>query len=91
MSREKLNKFKEIVNANKKDEVSQIKINVNDQTKIVEVWLTNADQNDASVSGLLELLYAKYKEQKYKVAVFKSGKLDLVDRTAGLLIRNRGR
>ena len=62
-----------------------MEIKTHDDKKIVEVWLTNAEQEDADVKARLKLLYAKYKNAGYTVAVFKSGKKDLYQCTTGLL------
>lgn len=55
-----------------------MEINTREDKKIVEVWLTNAEQEDAGVKARLNLLFAKYKENGYTVVVFKSGKKGLV-------------
>lgn len=66
-----------------------MEIKTHEDKKIVEVWLTNAEQEDADVKARLNLLYAKYKNDGYTVAVFKSGKKDLFQCTAHLLRHNR--
>ena len=66
-----------------------MEIKTHDDKKIVEVWLTNAEQEDAGVKARLNLLYAKYKNDGYTVAVFKSGKKDSFQCTAHLLRHNR--
>ena len=66
-----------------------MEIKTHEDKKIVEVWLTNAEQEDAGVKARLNLLYAKYKNDGYTVAVFKSGKKDLFQCTAHLLRHNR--
>ena len=62
---------------------------VKDSMKIVEVWISNADKNDAKLSESLQDIYAEYGQKKYKVAVFESGRGDLLDSTIGLLLHNR--
>ena len=66
-----------------------MEINVREDKKIVEVWLTNADQEDPNVAARLDLLYAKYRNTDYTVAVFKSGKHDLYQSTLDLCKYNR--
>lgn len=66
-----------------------MKMQVNHQNKIVEVWLTNNEQQDAALMEGLQAHYQQYKEKKYKVAVFYSGKRDLTDLTEELLLHNR--
>lgn len=66
-----------------------MELNVHDNTKIVEVWMTNAEKNDPAVQARLKELYAKYKEKKYTVAVFQSGVGDLYQSTRDLLAYNK--
>lgn len=68
-----------------------MEINTHEDKKIVEVWLTNAEQEDAGVKARLSLLLAQYKNADYTVVVFKSGKKDLFQCTADLLRYNRMR
>ena len=66
-----------------------MKTRVNDEKKIVEIWLTNAEQEDEELRESLKPLYAKYKKEKYKVAVFLSGSRDLFTQTEALLLHNQ--
>jgi len=66
-----------------------MEICVKDSLKIVEIWLTNAESNNTVLHQSLQPLYEKYKQKRYKVAVFESGHSDLFDSTAGLLLHNR--
>ena len=66
-----------------------MKLNVKDDKKIVEIWLTNAEQEDKKLRQSLMPLYAKYKREKYKVAVFLSGSRDLFKQTEALLSHNQ--
>lgn len=68
-----------------------MEINVNHERKLVEVWLTNAEKNDPAVRERLKPLYAKYKQQRYLVAVFESGSQDLYQSTRDLLAFNKRR
>ena len=68
-----------------------MEINVRDEQKLVEVWLTNAEKNDPAVRERLKPLYAEYKQKKYMVAVFESGGRDLYQSTLGLLAYNKKR
>jgi len=69
--------------------VLPLKTRVNDEKKIVEIWLTNAEQEDEELRESLKPLYAKYKKEKYKVAVFLSGSRDLFTQTEALLLHNQ--
>lgn len=66
-----------------------MELNVHDNTRIVEVWMTNAEKSDPAVQERLKELYAKYKEKKYTVAVFQSGSGDLYQSTRDLLTYNK--
>ena len=54
-----------------------MEMNVRDDQKLVEIWLTNAEKIDPVLREGLKEIYAKYKTKKYMVAVFESGKGDL--------------
>lgn len=60
-----------------------------EQAKIIEVWLTQAESTDQVLNDRLKPLYKKWKQQKYMTCVFRSGSRDLQDQTAGLLLHNR--
>ena len=68
-----------------------MEINVRDDKKIVEVWLTNQEQRDERLQKQLEDLYQQYSKKKYFVVVFKSGNQDLAEETSALLCYNRKR
>jgi hypothetical protein len=66
-------------------------MNVRDDSKIVEIWLSNAEKNDPALKAGLQKVYDEYKEKKYTVAVFQSGNQDLYQNTLALLSYNRKR
>ena len=68
-----------------------LEMNVRDDQKLVEIWLTNAEKIDPVLREGLKEIYAKYKTKKYMVAVFESGKGDLYENTRDLLLYNRRR
>jgi hypothetical protein len=61
-----------------------LEMNVRDDKKLVEIWLTNAEKIDPVLREGLKEIYAKYKTKKYMVAVFESGKGDLYENTRDL-------
>ena len=65
--------------------------NVNYEKKIVSVWISNDEKNNASLREDMKPLYAEWKAKKYTVAVFQSGSGDLYDNTLALLSHNRKR
>ena len=66
-----------------------MEVTVDNDARIVGVWLTNAEKKDAGVRLELKKLCEKNKERKYKTAVFFSGNRDLADCTQSLLLHNR--
>ncbi|MCL2054220.1 MAG: hypothetical protein FWG90_07265 [Oscillospiraceae bacterium] len=64
-------------------------MNIKDSDHIAEIWLTNEEQQNEELRQSLELLYEKYKAQKYKICIFCSGKSDLTENTARLLFCNK--
>ena len=68
-----------------------MEININDSKKMIDIWLTSAEKNDPKIQDWLHSVYAKYKPQKYLVAVFASGDQDLYVSTLDLLAYNRRR
>jgi hypothetical protein len=64
---------------------------VNRDKKLVSIWLTNDEKNNASLREDMKPLYAEWKAKKYTVAVFQSGSGDIYDNTLALLSHNRKR
>lgn len=62
---------------------------VDDRSKLVQLWLTQAEASDPALRDSLKPLYQKYKAQNYLVAVFQSGTQDLYQQTHDLLFYNR--
>ena len=68
-----------------------MRMEVREQNKIVELWLTREEKEDAAFRESLKPLYQQYKAQNYLVAVFLSGEADLYQQTRDLLLYNRQR
>lgn len=68
-----------------------MEIHVRDSSKLVEVWLTNSEKQDAELRERLKPLYREYKAKNYLVAVFLSGEQDLTKLTSSLLCDHRRR
>ena len=66
-----------------------MKMSVDEEKKIVELWLTAAEQNDTALMESLKLLYEAWRERQYRPVVFRSGRRDLLDLTEELLLHNR--
>ena len=50
---------------------------IREQNKIVELWLTREERDDSAFRESLKPIYQQYKDQSYLVAVFLSGEEDL--------------
>lgn len=68
-----------------------MKMNVRDDSKIVDIWLTKEEKENQELREQLKPLYKEYKAKKYLVAVFESGGEDLWDNVSQLLCTNRRR
>ena len=51
---------------------------VREQSKIVELWLTREERDDPAFRESLKPIYQQYKDQNYLVAVFLSGEEDFL-------------
>ena len=68
-----------------------MEINVRDDRKTVEIWLTNTEKRNVALREQLKPLYKEYRDKKYLVAVFQSGSRELADATSDLICYNRKR
>ena len=68
-----------------------MRMEIRDESKIVELWLTREEKDDLAFWESLKPIYQEYKEQKYLVAVFLSVEEDLYQQTRDLLLYNRRR
>lgn len=66
-----------------------MRIQIHEQSKLVELWLTQEEKNDPAFRKGLKPIYEKYRAQKYLVAVFLPGEEDLYQQTRDLLVYNR--
>jgi hypothetical protein len=75
---------------NKKERAVCLEINIREDRKIVELWLTRAEGENTELRQRLQPLYRVCRAKKYLVAVFVSGGQDLSDAAGGLLCYNCG-
>lgn len=68
-----------------------LEINVKDEKRMVEIWLSNAEKRNPVLRESLKDIYDKFKKKKYLVAVFESGEKDLYQGTLDLLDYNKRR
>ena len=66
-----------------------MRIQIHEQSKLVELWLTQEEKNDPAFRKGPKPIYEKYRAQKYLVAVFLPGEEDLYQQTRDLLVYNR--
>ena len=66
-----------------------MEIIVQEQGKLVTVWLNRKEQENSALRERLKSLYAGYAEKKYTVAEFLSGGEELYHNTRDLLLYNR--
>lgn len=64
---------------------------VHEQDKLVEIWLTRAENHDPAFRDSLKPLFQQYKARNYLVALFLSGEAELYPQTRDLLLYNRRR
>lgn len=69
----------------------RLEINIRDDTKLVEIWLTNGEKDDEGLQRRLKPLYQTCQKRGYLAAVFQSGGEDLTALTGALLTSNRRR
>lgn len=68
-----------------------MEVKVHQDQKIVEIWLTNREQEDAALRENLRKLYVVWQTRKYTVAQFHSGQDNLYTATHDLLRFNQKR
>ena len=68
-----------------------MEIERNEEKKIISIWLTRAESQDQDLQRRLKTMYPKWKQEKYLVAVYHSGKEDLFESTLALLAYNKKR
>lgn len=66
-------------------------MNVYDDKKIVTVWLTHAEEQDAQLQEQLHQIYRDYTDKKFKVAVYHSGTDSFYECMRDLVLYNRTR
>lgn len=66
-----------------------MEIIVNEKDRILEIWLTNVEKNNAALRESLKPLYKQWKAEKYQPVVYESGSGDLKESILGLLQHNR--
>ncbi len=68
-----------------------MEINVHDDKKLVDIWLTKEERDNQKIREQMKPLCRGFSEKDYTVAVFLSGDRELVEETSALLRCNRRR
>ena len=68
-----------------------MRVEVREQSRIVELWLTREERDNPAFRESLRPICQQYRDQKYLVVVFLSGEADLYQQTRDLLLYNRRR
>ena len=66
-----------------------MRIHMDEEKKIAEIWLTRAESDDPAVEARLKPFYKKCKDHKYLAVVYRSGRESLLETTKDLLRHNR--
>ena len=66
-----------------------MRIHMDEEKRIAEIWLTKAESDDPSVEAKLKPFYKECKDHKYLAVVYRSGRESLLESTKDLLRHNR--
>lgn len=66
-----------------------MEVNVLEQKRRVEIWLTNGDSNNAEILEAVEQIKKEYRTRRFFTVVFHSGAGDLLANTELLLSHNK--
>ena len=66
-----------------------MRIHMDEEKRIAEIWLTQAESDDPAVEARLKPFYKECKDHKYLAVVYRSGRESLLETTKDLLRHNR--
>ena len=66
-----------------------MRIHMDEEKKVAEIWLTKAESDDPAVDARLKPFYKECKDHKYLAVVYRSGRESLLETTKDLLRHNR--
>ena len=66
-----------------------MRIHMDEEKRIAEIWLTKAESADPAVEARLKPFYKECKDHKYLAVVYRSGRESLLETTKDLLRHNR--
>ena len=66
-----------------------MRIHMDEEKRIAEIWLTKAESDDPAVDARLKPFYKECKDHKYLAVGYRSGRESLLETTKDLLRHNR--
>jgi hypothetical protein len=63
-------------------------VETDDNIKLTQIWLTNAEQDDPAIAKRIQMIYRANHARRYKTAVFYSGSGSLLESAKGLILGN---
>ena len=66
-----------------------MRIHMDEEKRIAEIWLTKAESDDPTVEARLKPFDKECKDHKYLAVVYRSGRESLLETTKDLLRHNR--
>lgn len=66
-----------------------MEISINEKSKTISIWLTNADQHDEACAAQVKALIKEWHGKGWLPVIFRSGGEDLYEDTIALLKHNR--
>lgn len=66
-----------------------MRIHMDEEKRIAEIWLTKAESDDPAVEARLKPFCKECKDHKYLAVVYRSGRESLLETTKDLLRHNR--
>ena len=65
-----------------------MRIRMDEEKRIAEIWLTKAESDDPAVEARLKPFYKECKDHRYLAVVYRSGRESLLETTKDLLRHN---
>lgn len=65
-----------------------MRVSINDDSKIIAVWLNNEENTETNLPKNVSEIVEKYKSKKYKVCMYQSGQDDIKNNFLQLILNN---
>ena len=66
-----------------------MRLHIEESLNAATIWLTNEDQQNETTMSAVTALMEEWKSKGYQPVIFRSGRGDLYENTAALLMNNR--